>query len=63
MSPVGAGWDDGKGDWEVPLTEMYIAKVDVEGKLVELVSLDDIERTPRRKPKETPKDEEKEKKG
>jgi len=23
--------DDGKGDWEVPLTEMYIARVDVEG--------------------------------
>ncbi len=43
--------DDGKGDWEVPLTEMYIARVDVEGRLVELVSLDDIERVPRRKPK------------
>ena len=43
--------DDGKGDWEVPLTEMYIATVDVEGKLVDLVSLDDIERTPRRKEK------------
>ena len=40
--------DDGKGDWEVPLTEMYIARVDVEGRLVELVSLDDIERVPRR---------------
>jgi 16S rRNA processing protein RimM len=44
--------DDALGDWEVPLTEMYIARVDVEGKLVELVSLDDIERVPRRKPKE-----------
>ncbi len=43
--------DDGKGDWEVPLTEMYIARVDVEAKLVELVSLDDIERVPRRAPK------------
>ena len=43
--------DDGKGDWEVPLTEMYIARVDVEGRLVELVSLDDIERVPRRAPK------------
>jgi len=40
--------DDGKGDWEVPLTEMYIARVDVEARLVELVSLDDIERVPRR---------------
>jgi 16S rRNA processing protein RimM len=46
---------DGKGDWEVPLTEMYIKQVDVEGKRVELVSLDDIERQPRRKDK--PKDE------
>jgi 16S rRNA processing protein RimM len=44
--------DDGKGDWEVPLTEMYIARVDVEAQLVELVSLDEIERVPRRKPKE-----------
>ena len=43
--------DDGKGDWEIPLTEMYIARVDVEAKLVELVSLDDIERVPRRAPK------------
>ena len=43
--------DDGKGDWEVPLTEMYIARVDVEGRCVELVSLDDIERVPRRAPK------------
>ncbi len=43
--------DDGKGDWEVPLTEMYIARIDVEGRRVELVSLDDIERVPRRAPK------------
>ena len=46
--------DDGKGDWEVPLTEMFIGKVDVAGKVVELVTLDDVERTPRRK--EKPKD-------
>ncbi|MDB5217496.1 MAG: rRNA processing protein RimM [Myxococcaceae bacterium] len=48
--------DDGKGDWEVPLTEMFIGKVDVAGKVVELVTLDDVERTPRRKekPKEAP---------
>jgi 16S rRNA processing protein RimM len=43
--------DDGKGDWEVPLTEMYIGRVDVEGRRVELVSLDDIERVPRRSAK------------
>ncbi|MBX3189388.1 MAG: 16S rRNA processing protein RimM [Labilithrix sp.] len=43
--------DDGEGDWEVPLTEIYIAKVDVESKLVELHTLDDVERQPRRKKK------------
>ena len=48
--------DDGKGDWEIPLTEMYIARIDVAAKLVELVSLDDIDRVPRRAPK-APKDE------
>lgn len=48
--------DDAKGDWEVPLTEMYIERVDVPGRLVELVSLDDIERQPRRKEKEKPTD-------
>jgi len=53
--------DDGKGDWEVPLTEMFIGKVDVPGKVVELVTLDDIERTPRRK--EKPKKEEEPKAG
>jgi 16S rRNA processing protein RimM len=42
---------DGKGDWEVPLTSMYIARVDVAAKVVELVSLDDIELVPRRAPK------------
>ena len=47
--------DDGKGDWEVPLTEMYIARVDVKARLVELVSLDDIERVPRRAPKSADK--------
>jgi 16S rRNA processing protein RimM len=46
--------DDGKGDWEVPLTEMFIGTVDIAGKVVELVTLDDVERTPRRK--EKPKD-------
>jgi len=43
--------DDGLGDWEIPLTEMFIGRVDVEGKLVELNTLDDVERQPRRKEK------------
>jgi hypothetical protein len=38
---------------------MYIARIDVAGRLVELVSLDDIERVPRRKVK--PKEKSKEK--
>ncbi|MDB4933663.1 MAG: rRNA processing protein RimM [Labilithrix sp.] len=45
--------DDGQGDWEVPLTEMFIGKVDVENKVVELVTLDDVERQPRRKEKKS----------
>jgi 16S rRNA processing protein RimM len=49
--------DDGKGDWEVPLTEMFIGRVDVPGKVVELVTLDDVERTPRRKEKPQASDE------
>lgn len=43
--------DDGKGDWEVPLTDVYVGKVDVEGHVVELLTLDDLERTPPRKRK------------
>lgn len=45
------GADDGEGDWEVPLTESYIGKVDVAGKRVELVTLDEIERLPKKKSK------------
>lgn len=45
--------DDGdeNGDWEIPLSDIYVAKVDVAAKLVELVTLEDVERQPRRKPK------------
>ena len=43
--------DDGKGDWEVPLTEMFIGRIDVATKVVELVTLDEVERQPRRKAK------------
>lgn len=43
--------DDGQGDWEVPLTEMFIGRVDVAAKVVELNTLDDVERQPRRKAK------------
>lgn len=43
--------DDGEGDWEIPLSEIYIKNVDVEARVVELASLEDIDRQPRRKPK------------
>jgi 16S rRNA processing protein RimM len=49
--------DDGEsagGDWEVPLTETFVARVDPGERAVELVTLEGLERTPRRKPK--PKD-------
>jgi 16S rRNA processing protein RimM len=42
---------DGLGDWEVPLTEAYVGMVDTVGRTVEILSLEDLERTPLRKPK------------
>jgi 16S rRNA processing protein RimM len=35
---------DGKGDWEIPLTDAYIGRVDVEGHFVEVLTLEDLER-------------------
>lgn len=43
--------DDGKGTWEVPLTEAYVENLDVPGKRVDLRTLDEIELVPPRKPK------------
>jgi 16S rRNA processing protein RimM len=40
---------DGQGDWEIPLTETYIGKVDLEGRVVEVLTLDELERTAPRK--------------
>ena len=62
--------DDQNGDWEVPLTEIYVSGVDVEARVVTLATLEDIERIPPkrakapkpprkakkpRRPKQTPK--------
>ncbi|MBS2015144.1 MAG: 16S rRNA processing protein RimM [Deltaproteobacteria bacterium] len=44
--------DDGEGDWEVPLTDTFVKSVDAKARVVDLVTLDDIERQPRRKPKD-----------
>lgn len=48
--------DDGEGDWELPLMEAYVGKVDVPAKRVELVTLEGVERLPpkKKKPKKTP---------
>ncbi|MBX3261499.1 MAG: 16S rRNA processing protein RimM [Labilithrix sp.] len=44
-------FDDGKGDWEIPLTETYVGKVDTAARAVELITLEDLERLPPKKPK------------
>lgn len=44
--------DDGKGSWEVPLTDAYVEKLDVEGGRVDLKTLDEIELVPPRRPKQ-----------
>lgn len=43
--------DDGKGDWEVPLTHAFVSRVDASAKLVELVTLEGVERPSPPKPK------------
>jgi 16S rRNA processing protein RimM len=43
--------DDGKGDWEIPLTEAYVGKVDAAARVIEIVTLDDIERVALKKKK------------
>lgn len=43
--------DDGEGDWEIPLTETYVGKVDVEGRVVTFLTLDELERLPLKKKK------------
>jgi 16S rRNA processing protein RimM len=43
--------DDAQGDWEIPLTDVYIAKVDATARVVEIVTLDELERFPVKKKK------------
>lgn len=45
------GADDGEGDWEVPLTDAFVGRVDAKAREVELVTLEGIERLPKPKPK------------
>jgi 16S rRNA processing protein RimM len=43
---------DGLGDWEIPLTDAYIAKLDLASRVVEVSTLEDLERPQKKKPKE-----------
>lgn len=46
--------NDGKQLWEIPMSETYVGKVDAEAGKVEVLSLDELEPTPLRKPKPPP---------
>ena len=43
--------DDGEGDWEIPLVDAYVANVDVTARVVEVRTLEHLERVAARKPK------------
>ncbi len=43
--------DDGGGDWEIPLSDAYVGKVDTSAHFVEILTLDGLERLPPRRPK------------
>jgi 16S rRNA processing protein RimM len=43
--------EDKLGDWEIPLTDAYIANVDLEARVVEVRTLEDLEREPQKKPR------------
>jgi 16S rRNA processing protein RimM len=36
---------DGLGDWEIPLTDTYVGAVDVDSRVVEIKTLEDLERS------------------
>jgi 16S rRNA processing protein RimM len=43
--------DDGEGLWEIPLSDAYVGKVDTSAHLVEVLTLDGLERVQPRRPK------------
>lgn len=43
--------DDGRGDWEIPITETYVAKIDPATRVVEVLTLDELERSKPKAPK------------
>jgi 16S rRNA processing protein RimM len=46
--------DDGEGDWEIPLRDTYVGNVDVEGRVVTVLTLEELERLPVKKKKTKP---------
>jgi 16S rRNA processing protein RimM len=48
--------DDAQGDWEIPLTDVYVANVDTTARVVDVLTLDDLERLPLKKPKKPKKE-------
>jgi 16S rRNA processing protein RimM len=46
--------NDGKQVWEIPMSEEYVGNVDAENALIEVLSLDELEPIPTRKPKPKP---------
>ena len=47
--------DDGKGDWEIPLTETYVGKIDTSARVIDVLTLEELERLPLKKPKKPKK--------
>jgi 16S rRNA processing protein RimM len=46
--------NDGKQLWEIPMTPSYLGKVDLDAATIEVLSLEELEPTPVRKPKPAP---------
>lgn len=43
--------DDKQGDWEIPLSDAYVANVDTAARVVSITTLDELERSAPKKPK------------
>lgn len=48
--------DDGNGDWEIPLAETFVDKIDTNARVIDVLTLDELERLPVKKPKKPKKD-------
>ncbi len=43
--------DDGEGDWEIPINETYVGTIDASSRVVEILTLEELERPKPKKPK------------